>query len=66
MMCNNRKDIYNMVTHARELLKNTKAVVSPRATAALYNQTTAGMDINEAFELSVINKLSDNEKAILC
>jgi AAA domain (dynein-related subfamily) len=66
MMCNNRKDIYSMVTHARELLKNTKAVVSPRATAAIYKLTSAGMDINEAFELSVVNKLSDNEKAILC
>ena len=66
MMCNNRKDIYSMVTHARELLKNTKAVVSPRATAAIYKLTSVGMDIKEAFDLAVTNKLTDNEKAILC
>lgn len=65
MMCNDRKDIYNMVVNARNLLKDTKAVVSPRATAAIYQLTSVGMDIKEAFDLAVVNKLTDNEKAIL-
>jgi len=66
MMCNDRKDIYNMVVNTRNLLKGTKAVVSPRATAAIYKLTSVGMDIKEAFDLAVTNKLTDNEKAILC
>ena len=66
MMCNNRKDIYNMVVNARNLLKDTKAVVSPRATAAIYKLTSVGMSIADAFDLAVTNKLTDNEKAILC
>lgn len=65
MMCNDRKDIYNMVVNARNLLKGTKAVISPRATAAIYKLTSVGMDIKEAFDLAVTNKLTDNEKAIL-
>ena len=66
MMCNNNKDIYNMVLNARNLLKDTKAVVSPRASQQIYKLTSVGMDIKTAFELAVTNKLTDNEKAILC
>lgn len=64
-LCNGNKDIYNMVLHARNVLKDTKALISPRATASIYKLTSVGMDIKTAFELSVTNKLTENEKQIL-
>lgn len=66
MLCNGRSDIYNMVLNARNLLRDTKAVVSPRASQQIYKLTSVGMDIKDAFDLAVTNKLTDNEKQILC
>jgi hypothetical protein len=65
-MCGGRKDIYEMVTHARNILKDTKAVISPRASQQIFKLNSVGMPISEAYELAILNKLTDNEKQILC
>ncbi len=66
MLCSGDKDVYNMVIHARNVLKDTNAVISPRATAAIYRMKLAGLDLDTAFKYAITNKLTDNEKQILC
>jgi hypothetical protein len=66
LMCDGQKDIYDMVLHARNILKDTNAVISPRATAAIYKMRNAGLPLKTAYEYAILNKLTDNEKQILC